>query len=221
MPEQQGKYRKYALALVVMGAAGRILWIVLPHASSTGPMIGEDYIEGAQAILRLNFHALGERVPACPLFVALCGVNLGVLWVAQSVLGIAASLMIFDMAFRRTRHVLYSFLVGLVCSLIPRILIFERAVMTEALTSFLLVTSFWLISRYGEAGEGKFPYPVALGTIVALTGLTRPLMMCLAPVYYCLMVPLWSPTRILRPVALKRTLAFASPVVVLTMGWCG
>ncbi|MGO8817959.1 MAG: hypothetical protein ACLQVG_25220 [Terriglobia bacterium] len=221
MPERQDKLRRYALALVLMGAVGRILWIVLPHPSSTGPMIGEFYIEEAQAILRLDFHDLGGRVPVYPLFIAMCGVNLRVLWAAQSILGIAASLMIFDMAFRRTCHALFSFLVGLVCSLLPRLLIFERAVMTEALTSFLLVTSFWLISRYGGARDGNVRYPLALGTIVALAGLTRPLMMSLAPVYYCFLVPLWPPTRILRPAGLKRTLAFASPAVLLIMGWCG
>ena len=72
-------------------------------------------------MLQFNFRALGERVPAYPLLVALCGINFRALWVAQSLLGIAASLMIFDMAFRRTRHALFSFLVGLVCSLIPQV----------------------------------------------------------------------------------------------------
>ena len=220
MPEQRDSFRNYGWGLLVMCAVGRILWIVLPHASSSGPMIGEGYVEGARAMLQFDFRALGERVPAYPLLVALCGINFRALWVAQSLLGIAASLMIFDMAFRRTRHALFSFLVGLVCSLIPQVLIYERAVMTEALTSFLLVTSVWLVSRCDGAGESSFRYTLALGTIVSLTGLTRPLMLCLVPVYYCFLVSPWPPSRILRPGAVKRTVAFALPVIVLIMGWC-
>src|SRR5208282_2309404 len=112
------------------------------------------YVQTAQAILRFNFHALGDRVPVYPLFVALCGLNPHGIWLGQSLLGVAASLMIFDMTFRRTRHGLYSLLVGLACSLIPDVLVFESSLMTEALTGFLLVASVWLISRYDGAGEG-------------------------------------------------------------------
>ena len=129
--------------------------------------------------------------------------------------------MIFDMAFRRTRHGLCSLLVGLACSLIPEVLVYESSVMTEALTNFLLVTSLWLITRYDGAGESNIRYPLGLGSIVALAGLTRPLMICLVPVYYCFLVPLWPPAKILRREAIKRTLFFALPVIVFILGWCG
>jgi hypothetical protein len=164
---------------------------------------------------------LGDRVPVYPLLVALCGLNPGVIWVAQSILGIASSLMLFDMAFRRTRHGLFSFLVGLICGLIPEVVIFEAGIMTESLTNFLLVASLWFIARCDGAEEGNIRYPLALGTIVALAGLTRPLMMCLVPVYFCFLVPLWPPTQTLRPENIKKTFYYSLPVIVLILGWCG
>jgi hypothetical protein len=93
--------------------------------------------------------------------------------------------------------------------------------MTEALTNFFLVTSLWLISRGDGAGKSNIRYALELGSIVALAGLTRPLMICLVPVYYCFLVPPWPPAKILQREAIRRTLAFALPVIVFILGWCG
>lgn len=221
MPEQRYKLGKYLAALVLIGALGRLLLLILLPHSSFAPSTDDSYVWAARDILHFNFHALGDRVPVYPLLVALCGLNLRALWVAQSILGVMASLMIFDMAFRRTRQGLYSLFVGVVCSLIPEILEYEAGVVTEVLTSFLLVTSLWLITRCEDAGKSNIGYPLALGSIVALAGLTRPLMMCLVPVYLCFLVPLWRPAKILQRENLRKALGFALPVVVLILGWCG
>jgi hypothetical protein len=222
MPERQDKFGRYALVLLVIGAFGRLLLMThLLRPLQDVLLFDASYIQTAQDILRFNFHALGDRVPVYPLLVALCGLNSRAIWIAQSILGVAASLMIFDMAFRHTRHALCSLLVGLACSLIPEVLIYESLDATEALTNFLLVTSLWFITRCDGAGENTIRYPLGLGSIVALTGLTRPLMVCLVPVYYCFLVPLWPPARILRREAFKRTLSYALPLIVFILGWCG
>jgi hypothetical protein len=221
MPEQRNKFARYAWVLVVLGALARFpMMIVLRHT----PILvycDSAYIQAARDILRFNFHALGDRVPLYPLLVALCGLHPHMIWFAQSILGLTAGLMIFGMAFRRTRHGLFSLLVGLACSLTPEVLVYESSVMTEALTNFLLVTSLWLITRCDGAGESNIRYPLELGSIVALAGLTRPLMISLVPVYYCFLVPLWPPVKILQRATLKRTLFFALPVIVFILGWCG
>jgi hypothetical protein len=217
MPGQGDKFGRYALVLLVVGALGRILITLVPLTRPVDPT----YIQAAKDILLFDFHALGDRVPVYPLLVALCGLNPRVIWFVQSILGVTASLMIFDMAFRRTRHGLFSLLVGLTCSLIPEVLVDEAAIETEVLTNFLLVASLWLITRSDGAGENNIRYPLELGTIVALAGLTRPLMICLVPVYYCFLVPLWPPAKIMQREAIKRTLSFALPVIVFILGWCG
>jgi glycerol uptake facilitator-like aquaporin len=221
MPEQHSKYARYALVLLVLGALGRLPAVSLPGHVPILVYCDFAYIRAAQDILRFNFHALGDRVPLYPLLVALCGLHPLRIWFAQSILGITAGLMIFDMAFRRTHHGLYSLLVGLACSLTPEVLVYESSVMTEALTTFLLVTSLWLMTRYDGDWENNIRYPLGLGSTVALAGLTRPLMICLVPVYYCFLVPLWPPAKILQRETLKRTLFFALPVIVFIFGWCG
>ena len=221
MQEQSNQFARYAVVLLVLGVLARFPAMLFLRHISIFVYSDFSYTQTAQAILRLNFHALGDRVPVYPLLVALCGLNPHVIWTAQSILGIAASLMIFDMAFRRTRHGPYSLLIGLACSLAPEVLVYESSLMTEALTNFLLVTSLWLITRYDGAGEGNVRYPLALGSIVALAALTRPLMICLVPVYYCFLVPIWPPAKIFRPEGLKRTLFLGLPVIVFLLGWCG
>jgi len=221
LAEQQDKFGRYALVVLVMGALGRLLWRILvrpPFSLSVGD---GSYAPAAQNILRVNFHALGYRVPVYPLLLALCGLNPRAIWVMQSILGIAASLMIFDIAFSRMRHGPFSLLFGFACSLIPEVLLYESLVDTEALTNFLLVTTIWLITRGDGAGESNMRYPLGLGSIVALAGLTHPLMICLVPVYYCFLVPLWPPAQILRRGNIKKTLFFALPVILLISGWCG
>jgi hypothetical protein len=225
LTDQRGKFGRYALVVLVMGALGRLLWKILARPTFSlclGDMSFDlSYAQAAQNILWFNFHALGFRAPVYPFLLALCDLNPRAILVAQSIFGIAASLMIFDIAFRRTRHGPFSLLVGLACSLIPELLAYEYWVMTEALTNFLLVTSLWLITRGDGTGESNIRYPLGLGSIVALAGLTRPLMICLVPVYYCCLVPLWPPAKILRRGALKKTLFFTLPVIVLILGWCG
>ena len=222
MPEQQDRFGSYALVLLVVGVSVRLLLMIwLRPLSSFTPYLGPSYILAAQDTLLLNFHALGDRVPVYPLLVALCELNPRAIWVVQSILGLAASLMIFDMAFRRTRHGLCSLLVGLTCSLVPEVLVYESLIMTETLTNFLLVTSLWLITRYDGAGESSIRYPLGLGSIVALAGLTRPLMICLVPVYCCFLVPLWPPAKVLQREATRRILFFTLPVIVFILGWCG
>lgn len=222
MPEQHDNLTRYALVLVVVGVLGRLLVMTLPLSpfSDIHPM-SDSYVRATRDILQFNFHALGDRVPVYPLFIALFGLNPRVIWIAQSILGIAASLMIFDMAFRRTRHCLFSLFAGLTCSLIPEVLVSESWGETEALANFLLVTSLWLITRCDAERENNIRYPLTLGSIAALAGLTRPLMICLVPVYYLFLVPPWPPAKVFGRKARKRTLFFALPVVVLILGWCG
>ena len=221
MPEQHEKLGRYALVLLVLGVMGRLPTIILPGHSLMVVYFDGSYLQTAQQILHSNFHALGSRTPVYPLVLALCGLNTRAIWITQSILGVAASLMIFEMAFRRTRHALFSLLVGLACSLAPEILIYESSIMTEALTNFLVVASVWLFTRLDDEGKGNILYPLGLGAIVALACLTRPLMLCLVPVYFCFLVPLWPPAKILRREAITKALSFALPVIVMIFGWCG
>jgi hypothetical protein len=220
MPEERKQYYQGAVALLVLGALARFPMMIVLRRGPALVYWDFSYLQAAQAILRGDFHALGLRVPVYPLLIVLCGLSPLALWFAQSILGLAASWMIFDMAFRRTRHSLWSLLIALVCSLTPEVLEYESSMMSEALTGFLLVASLWLITRDEHAGENNIRYPLGLGLTIALAGLTRPLMIALVPVYYCFLVPLGPPARLLQRVTLRRTLLFSLPVIVFISAWC-
>jgi len=221
MPEQQDKFGRYALVLLVLGVLGRLPGLIVPGHIPILVYFDGSYIQAARDILSSNIHALGIRTPVYPLLIALCGLNPWVICLAQSILGVASSLMIFEMAFRRTHHALFSLLIGIACSLTPEVLVYESSVMTEALTNFLLVASLWLITRYDRDGETNIWYPMALGITVALAGLTRPLMLCLVPVYFLFLAPPWRPAQILHREYIKKALSFVLPAVVIIFGWCG
>ena len=179
------------------------------------------YTDAARNILQLHFRALGDRTPLYPMLLAVCGVNYEAVWIVQSFLGIAASLMIFDMALRHTHRGSVSLIVALACSLIRDVLIYESYIATETLATFLVVTSLWLVTRAEGSAESKMWYPLGVGATLALGGLNRPLMLCLIPVYYCFMVPIWPLANIMRRESIKKTLLFAVPVTVFVFGWCG
>ena len=78
MPEQDGRFRKYSVALLLMGALGRILWVTLqPPPWNYSGAVEPSYIQAAQNILWWNFRAWGDRVPVYPLLIVLCGRILG------------------------------------------------------------------------------------------------------------------------------------------------
>ncbi len=221
MPERENKFVRYVVALAVVGALARFPMMMVLARTPVFVYSDLSYLQAAQALIHLDFHALGYRVPVYPLLIALCDLNPHALWFVQSVLGIGSSLMIFAMAFQRTHHCLYAFLIGLLCSLTPEVLTFESSLMTETLTNFLLVSSIWLITHDEDSGHGLYRFSFALGSVLALLSLTRPLMICLLPLYFASVVPRWKPGKALQREVLKPAGLFAAPVMVLILSWCG
>jgi hypothetical protein len=217
VPEKRDGYITRSLVLLAVGVLVRLLLMTRLRPLLVDP----SYVDAARHILHLDFRALGDRVPVYPLLIALCGLNFRAVWVVQCILGLAASLMIFDMALRLTRHGPSALVIALACSLIRDVLLYEPAIATEALASFLLVASFWLITRGAGTAEDNVWYPLGVGLTAALAGLNRPLLLCLIPVYYFFLVPIWPPANILRRDVHKKSLLFAFPVLALVLGWCG
>lgn len=217
MLDSHNRHTKEVWVLLGIGVLVRLFLFVRLHPLLVDP----SYTDAARNILQLHFRALGDRTPLYPMLLAVCGVNYEAVWIAQSFLGIAVSLMIFDMALRHTHRGSVALIVALACSLIRDVLIYESYIATETLAAFLVVTSLWLVARADGTGESKMWYPLGVGATLALGGLNRPLMLCLIPVYYCFMVPIWPLANILRPESIKKTLLFALPVIVFVFGWCG
>lgn len=221
MTETQNKRTKLVMVLLGVGFLARLLYTTRIVLSFYPSFMGDfTYLDDARRILSLDFHELGDRTPVYPLFLVLCGLNGWAVYVVQSLMGLAVSYMIFDMALRRTRHGPLSVFIGLVCSLLLNVLVYEPEIVTETLATFLVVTSVWLIARGESSAGNNFGYPLGAGLIAALAGLTRPLLLCLVPVYYCFVAPVWPYVNMFKRDCIKKTLLFAMPVTVLVLGWC-
>ncbi len=221
MTEKRTGQARLVMVLLMMGTLARFVYMALIIWPHHPPFAGDpSYMDDARNIVHLNFRALGDRTPVYPLLLALCGLNGWVVWVVQSVMGLVLSLMIFDMALRRTRHGPLSLLIGLACSLIPNVLTYEPFLLSEMLATFLVVSSVWLMVREEGPAYSTFGHPLGMGVLTALAGLTRPLLLCLVPVYFCFVIPPWPPANILKRPILKKAWLFAAPVIVLVLGWC-
>jgi hypothetical protein len=208
---------KLIFALIAVGALARLIL-----ATRLSPLlIDPSYTDSARDILTFHFRALGDRAPTYPLLLALCGNNFHVVWLVQSLLGIAASVMIFDMAFRYTGRGSVALATGILSSLIRDPLIWEAYIATEALAGFLLVACFWLTMKIEESPGASGWKVGALGAVLALGGLNRPLMLCVIPVFFIFLFPSLRPAQIFSSQNLRNAAVFAAPIAVLVFGWCG
>ncbi len=221
LSEPKDSFRRYALILLVLGVLTRLPAFLQPRSLPVVIFFDGSYLNAARDILHFDFHALGQRVPVYPLFLLLCGLKPRAIWIAQSLLGIASSLLIYSMAYRRTRDAKFAAVVGFAGSLAPEVLSFESSIMTETLASFLLVLAVWLIFRYNEVEKPPLVYPIGLGTLAGVMTLNRIAMISLLPVLFLALVPVWPVSNWLRRETWRKALAFSVPALALILGWCG
>jgi hypothetical protein len=221
LPETNDSFRRYALLLLALSFLARLPAFIQPGHLPVIVYFEGTYLQTAQDIVHWNIHALGARVPLYPLFIALCGQSPRAIWIAQSLLGIASSLLIYAMAYRCTRHAPFALLVGLGGSAVPEVLAYESSIMSETLATFLIVLAAWLFARYDGVDESPVVYPAAMGVLVGLMALNRPLMICLVPLLFPFVVPVWPLSNLLRRDTFVKAAAFTLPALALILGWCG
>jgi len=141
-------------------------------------MDSHEYLAVGRQLLGMDFgHYTGRRTPVYPLFAALLG---GIPWLihmVQALAGVAASMMAADIARRMTASRLVTFICGITCALALPVLLAEAAILTESLTSALLITLLWLYLRWRDdiaQGNSRNRYIVLMGSIAALLVLLRP-----------------------------------------------
>ncbi|MEW6566769.1 MAG: hypothetical protein AB1449_01095 [Chloroflexota bacterium] len=159
----------------------------------------------------------GTRVPGYPAFLALLGQDAQKIWLAQMVLGLAISLLLFWMTWRTTAHAWLSAAVALAYDLIPGQLLFEADLLTETLTTFFVVLS--LASMVGLRGANRdrrqLSLTLAAGVASSLAGLVRPLFYIL-PVW--LLPFVWAASGTIGQRIWRSALFCLGPVVLLG-GW--
>ena len=187
------------------------------------PIIFDDtstYDLMARQIFNLDFSQyLGQRTPVYPLFLLLSGLNPYVTWLYQSLLGVGVSLLLFHIAWRTTGHIRLAFLAGLSYSLCINQVFFEAGLLTESLSTFLLVLALDVFVLADESRSRRLILHGCLGVVISLAALTRPLLLFLFPLYLFFLLLMGVGRRLETGLLLRGILAFLLPVVFLVGGW--
>ena len=225
----------WALVVLFSGLVTRLLMFFLyePVAYSDTP----SYRRLAEAVLGGFARYDGTRTPGYPVFLALVGDDESV-WLVQLFLGLATSMLLFYIGWKLTGKPWFGGLIGLSHSLNLGQLFFESSLLTECLTTFLLVlTLAGALVWVTDPKRQRLWLAFLLGLTSALTLLVRPLFIYL-PFYLLLFI--WishrasvrsasqadTPATDLQPVPPIATrlpwssvIAFLVPVILLLGGW--
>jgi hypothetical protein len=202
-------------ALIAISALVRLLVILNFRARASWDT--PEFIVTARAITSLDFRQYdGKRTPIYPLLMLLAGMDWDVVRLIQSVLGIALASMMFAIAWKRTRNVAASFVVGLFCSLAVSELLFEQVIYSETFCTFWIILSLLAYARTcADAKPGDY---ALLGISAALAGMTRPMFLFLGPLYWCFMLIRERPRNFLKLFEARLAWVLA-PTLILALGW--
>ena len=204
-------------ALLIIGVAARVV-IALYYAPSYYPD-SRDYLQFADQIQRWDFtNYTGMRTPAYPLLLALTGSSATVVWLIQMILGLATAAFLFSATLRQSTSPALAFLLGLIFLLTVNHLFFEAAILTETLSTFFLLLSWWQMGRMFQDRQFGARSLLLLSVITTLAWLTRPLLLVLAPLFGALLVSRLrkAPSAHYGPILL----CYVVPIVAAIIGWC-
>jgi 4-amino-4-deoxy-L-arabinose transferase-like glycosyltransferase len=199
------------------------LCVRIGHWSTGRPKIYPDtaeYLSVAHAIETGDFTSYtGERTPVYPLFLLLAGADPQRTWILHSILGIASSLLLFSLVFSSTRSPVMALLAGLAQTLSINVIFFEAAILTETLSTFLLLLSLFMVLRIlRSAGEGRQAYAFA-GVAAGLAALVKPLLLFVPFLLFLFLLLSWRSRRTNARTAAGCAAAFLIPAFILVGGW--
>jgi hypothetical protein len=174
----------WLICLLILGVLLRaLLWFSyepIPYGD-TG-----SYLRLGQWVLGIGERGFdGTRVPGYPVFMAFLGLDEARIWLGQMMLGLGISGMLFYLGWRTSGRAWIGFLLGALYNLIPGQLLFEANLLTETLTTFLVVLSLTLFLAMKESGSltRRLVLAAGLGISASLVGMVRPLFFPVTLVY--------------------------------------
>ena len=225
----------WLLLVLAVGLISRLIILLLyqPVAFSDTP----SYRRLANTVLQGFANYDGTRTPGYPVFLAIVGKDQRV-WVVQLLLGLATTFLLFYIGWKLTGRPWFGGLIALSHTLNLGQFFFESNLLTETLTTFLLILTMsgmliWLLYPKKRSLWLAF----ITGLISVLTLLVRPLFIYLP---FFLLIFLWTglklkyaPANIVDDIEsninkqqpsinhhpLKFLIAFILPVVLLLGGW--
>lgn len=212
------KPEKRHILLIVLAAAGLRMVVLFLMPPTVFPD-SLQYMELAGMIARGDLSGYdGARTPGYPLMILALGMNLQALTLFQMLLGLGSCVLlylIFEMLFRDSFPAVAG---ALAFALNPFQAVFERDILAESLTTFLLLLSVYHLFRI-RAGHSSPPVWFLMGLAAALTAFVRPMMQPIPLLVAATAVPaLRGSGRGFSAVAGRFALALA-PAVLLLGGW--
>jgi hypothetical protein len=223
----------WAIIVFTIGILTRLLMVLLYQPVSYSDT--SSYRRLAGTVLQGFVKYDGTRTPGYPVFLALVGDDQRV-WMVQLILGLATTMLLFYLGWKLTGQPWFGGLIALCHTLNLAQLFFESNLLTESLTTFLLVLTmtgmlFWLINP----GHRRLWLAFLLGLSSTLTLLVRPLFIYLPffLLFFLWIVPGTESQSTNQPAGdyqagAKKTafkfhwgsgIAFILPVILLLGGW--
>ncbi len=167
--------KKPLASLLLFGITLRTLVIIFYSGATIYPD-SKVYVELGELLFNFNLNGYnGQRTPGFPLLIAVSGGNLLFTVIIQQIIGLLNIFLIYDFSYKKTKSKITSFWIALITSSFLHVIFYEIAILTETLSLFLVLLSFWIIVRYNIL-DTKAPakYYVLLSLVLSWLYLTRP-----------------------------------------------
>ncbi|NMH88020.1 hypothetical protein [Flavivirga algicola] len=162
--------------LLLLGLLIRVLILVIYQGVSIFPD-SRAYIDLSQYIANLSLdNYSGGRTPGFPLLIALTNKNLIITIIIQQIIGLINICLIYDFSLNKTQNKTISFWITFITITFLHFNFYELAILTETLSLFLLLLSFWIIQKYKLlTSNGKLIFFIFLSITMSFLYLTRPM----------------------------------------------
>ena len=136
---------KHGLLLIVVYAIIIRLAVFLFYNTINIRSDSQNYIDLAAYLNQFNLEGYpGNRTPGYPLLIALANNSLVITVIYQTILGFITTLLLFDFSKRVSKSVSIAFWVTFITSSFIHFVFYEFVILTETLSVFLVVLSFYL-----------------------------------------------------------------------------
>ena len=210
--------------LVVVALAAVLVRVVVWQTYQPAPAAdAQGYLQVANMYYTGSFAKhYGARAPAYPLLLRYLGMTkFGMMEVPvrlfQAGLGVLMAVLWYGLAWRQTHNRWFALGIGLVNALILSLVYFETLIMTEVVSAFLVVVSFWMAGLFGKRVSMTWVDALLIGFLMGLMALTRPILLYLVPLLLVYLFLQWR-HKSLR-VRLKWAGLYLLPLLVMVLGW--
>lgn len=161
-------------ALLLLGTAERFLLALMYGPIEFGD--SPTYFRLAQVLMKSGLEAYdATRVPGYPLFIGILGQDATLVWIAQLALGLLISLLILLILFRLSGAAWLAFTGAMLYNFTAGLLLFEYNLLSETLTTFLVLLSLALFQMLlaRDLDLAAYLLALALGVTASFAGLVR------------------------------------------------